>query len=363
MEDINTKSLVTNNGKEVVFKFELVPCDMKWLASMAGELSNSATYFSTFADVSQRNKDTMGGSIGEKNSTWQPWNYSKRIAMAKKVELYKKTPRDLVKQRSHVTKYIANGGSWQEFPPPLCKFVDLAKAEPLHNMNNAWQNWFTVLLAKAFHCSNKDLLTALTSFSFVPVTSPFAKVLNSVKETVKCGRLYKNYCRWFSEKRKKGLPFSYRFTGLESKNFAQNFASPIKVLLDCKDLTKGVFVKLHSLAHSAILLRDATSLFTRVKITKEQTEELASLCTTYFNRNSLLLSNVNPTIWTIGYVIPYHTKLLFNKLGYGLGLNSMQGREAKHCKLKDFIANTCSGRKNQQWWTVLRHEYVSLLWL
>ena len=35
----------------VTFSFELVPADMKWLASVSGELSNAAYYFSSFANV------------------------------------------------------------------------------------------------------------------------------------------------------------------------------------------------------------------------------------------------------------------------------------------------------------------------
>ena len=44
------------------------------------------------------------------------------------------------KQRSHITKIIAQNKSRQEFVPPSGKYVDLLKAEPLHNTNNAWQN-------------------------------------------------------------------------------------------------------------------------------------------------------------------------------------------------------------------------------
>lgn len=39
-------------GMRVKFSFELVPSDMKILAFMNGEQSNSATYFSNFANVS-----------------------------------------------------------------------------------------------------------------------------------------------------------------------------------------------------------------------------------------------------------------------------------------------------------------------
>ena len=65
----------------------------------------------------------------------------------------------------------------------------------------------------------------------------------------------------------------------------------------------------------------------------------------------MLLSGVNPTVWTIGYAIPYHTAQ-FEKIGFGLGLNSMQGREAKHVKLAKYVENTCNVKKSMRWWIV-----------
>lgn len=39
------------------------------------ELNNSATYFSSFANVNSTNKHTVGGTIGGRQQTWQPWDY------------------------------------------------------------------------------------------------------------------------------------------------------------------------------------------------------------------------------------------------------------------------------------------------
>ena len=41
-------------------------------------------------------------------------------------------------------------------------------------------------------------------------------------------------------------------------------------------------------------------------------------------------------------MFPYHTSQSKEMLGYGLGLNSMQGREAKHVKLARYVQNTCN---------------------
>ena len=79
-----------------------------------------------------------------------------------------------------------------------------------------------------------------------------------------------------------------------------------------------------------VKVRDAVSLYSRVEINTEELKNLQILCQQFFNVCRLFLDGINPTIWTVGVAIPYHTSQLKEKLGYGLGLNSMQGREAKH---------------------------------
>ena len=97
--------------------------------------------------MNQTNKTTIGGSICGPKATWQPWNYSKWIRVAEKVARFKATLKDTDgKQRPEVTELITEEISRQEFVPPLGKYVDLAKTEPLNKTNNAWQHWFLACL-------------------------------------------------------------------------------------------------------------------------------------------------------------------------------------------------------------------------
>ena len=364
MEEVEGKQLTTERGKQVVFKFELIPSDMKWMSSHSGKLNNCATYFSPFANVNQTSKRTIGGTIGGLEATWQPWDYTKRLVMAERVVKLKSKLRDpMGKQRNEVTKFIAQNKSRQEFVPPLGKKVDLLKAEPLHNTNNAWQNWFLTALAIVIHYTHQNHLKAATAVSDLPDSSPLLTFLKCLKDTLKCGRLYKAFLRWFSEKRKKGISFSYRFTGLESKYFCWQFATLIQELLKIPTLSKGHVLKLHTLSFIGVKLRDAVSIYSRVEASIEQVENLKVLCQQFFNANSLLLTNVTPTVWIVGVAIPYHTSKFHQKLGYGLGLNSLQGREAKHVKLAKYVKNTCNARKRLRWWTVFRDEFVCMVWL
>lgn len=76
---------------EVTFSFELIPSDMKFTAFLNGELTNAATYFSSFADVSKSDCSLLGMHFGASPSCkWKPWVYGDRIKVAKEVAKFKK---------------------------------------------------------------------------------------------------------------------------------------------------------------------------------------------------------------------------------------------------------------------------------
>ena len=87
MED-KTYSL---NGKDMKFRFAEFSNDLKMLAFLVGELSVSARYFSTFANVNIGNCDDVAGTFGEgPGDIWKSWAYNKRLTIAKEVEKLKK---------------------------------------------------------------------------------------------------------------------------------------------------------------------------------------------------------------------------------------------------------------------------------
>ena len=67
---------------KVEFKLASLPNDLKNLAFIAGELPCSATYFSTFANVTKHDSNTL--KFYEKD--WKAWKYDDRVINAKKVE-------------------------------------------------------------------------------------------------------------------------------------------------------------------------------------------------------------------------------------------------------------------------------------
>ena len=84
------KKTYTVSEKQETFTLELVPSDMKFLAFLNGELNNTATYFSSFANVSKEDCVTLNGKFGLTNdSNWKPWPCKERLSIAKQVESFK----------------------------------------------------------------------------------------------------------------------------------------------------------------------------------------------------------------------------------------------------------------------------------
>ena len=130
------KKTYTVMGKDVTFSFDLLPGDIKFLAYINGELSNSAKYFSSFAYVCQDESSSLAGKFGKtQNCKWSPWQYSQRIVNAQQVADFKrKLPGHLAEKtkRAKVTQFIAGKKSRHEFQPFIGKLCEKEVVETLH---------------------------------------------------------------------------------------------------------------------------------------------------------------------------------------------------------------------------------------
>ena len=143
MADLEGK-VMEIDGIPVTFQFQELPNDMKMLAMLGGELSNAATYFSTFANVSKRDCTDLQASFGyDVACKWRPWSFDVRVKVSREVDKFKASlnakPISDKRKRSKVTEFIAKSKSRQEFVPLVGPLIDKAHVEPLHLKNNAWQ--------------------------------------------------------------------------------------------------------------------------------------------------------------------------------------------------------------------------------
>lgn len=88
---------------------------------------------------------------------------------------------------------------------------------------------------------------------------------------------------------------------------------------------------------------------------------------TSFNLLSLFFpGSVNVTVWTVGYAIPCHAKLLFEEYGIGYGMVSLQAKEAKHAGIKQDLTHTNRSNATNtcgKWWQDMPQNYVQSFYL
>ena len=355
------KKTYTVSEKQVTFTFELVPSDMKFLAFLNGELNNAATYFSSFANVSKEDCVTLNGKFGLMNDCkWKPWPYKDRLNIAKQVESFKaKLPSSLAAstKRTKITKFIASNKSRQEFQPLIGKLCDKEVVEPLHLKNNGVQHLHTMLLNLAISSSN--LPQKISSLSDLSPACAMSRYMKALECDVKAGRLKKQLGKWMLEDRSKDKDFSYRLTGKDSRLILHGFMYLVNAIRGDSDDPK-LLMKLLFIVFIAMKLRDCASIFSMYHITQPAIDELKVLARDYFTAVTLFTGTVSGTVWSIGHLVPVHTQWVFEKYETGLGVNTMQGREAKHVQIASYARNSLY---KDRWNQVFRHDYISKLWL
>ena len=283
-----TFPIAINDNVNVNVKFIIaeLPNDMKMLAFLSGELNNSATFFSSFADVSYSSGRSRDGTFGkEENNLWKPWDYKKRLRVVRQVEeekkkLEKKKIADKTK-RHNITELIAKLKSRQEFKPLLEDIIDVAHVEPLHLKNNACALVHRYLLEEVVRISKIPSDNIL--FSQLPSNCPFVHYVNVLSNKCCLSRLAKKVIKHYNETgsllTKK---FDYRFTGRDSRLFLHNFMFLIDAIEPlAREKTKPQF-HIHAIAFFALTLRNCVSLFNRIDISDEQVSELERSCSDFF---------------------------------------------------------------------------------
>lgn len=168
-----------------------------------------------------------------------------------------------------------------------------------------------------------------------------------VLHQVGAGRLHNALKRFYKDV--SSADFHHRLTGEDSKILGWHYMDLINCLCTGDEIHDFPLVVL---AFEAQMIRETCSIFTRINITDGDLLHLEESVTLYFNCKSLL-HRVNLTDWTLRFVIPFHTREIYEEFEVGLGIVSMQGREAKHKKLHDYYL--------RKWECVFRHEFAELI--
>lgn len=347
------------DGLKVEFSAGELPNDMKMLAFLGGELSNAATYFSTFANVSQTDRNDFKKTFGlNQNDDWKPWNYEKRLSDEVKVSQLKS--KDPNMSRSKVTSYISKTlRSRQEFKPLVGKLIDVAKAEPLHMKNNVIKEQFMKIFKI---CLAKSDLKGAKKYSDVPPQCLFAKFVKFIHDEMGCNFLSKKIMRWFNDNTGKvEKDFGFRFRGKESFKFLQCFPEMIVMVLESELIDNQLRLRLVQINFQSVLIRRVLSIFVRITgIGESEVCEMAKDAKLLFKLSCLCDQSISPSLWTFCNAAPVHTKICLSKYGMGLGCNSMEGREQKHQMISRYAENTTF---QNRWPLIFRHEFIQLIHL
>ena len=364
--EMNVYTLSIGNEKQKVeFKVTELPNDMKMLAYLGGELSNAATFFTTFANAESKDSNDYRKSFGVSGSHfWKPFSYEKRLTDAKKVAQKVKSLENsnLTKSTKHtkITTYIAKELKSRQLKVPLVhRYIDCAKAEPLHLKNNTVKERFMCLFKI---CLSQTNLKGVKSFKEVPLHSLFYKFVNFLKTSMNCNFLSKKIRMWFNDNNGKSSErdFTFRFRGKESLMYLRNFPKLIRMIF--KNITeRNVLKKLLQVHYQSIHLRMLLSYSVRISdFTSNDLSQMKHEGHLLFKACCIFDQKCTPSLWTLCNVAPIHAEQCLQNYRLGLGCNTMEGREQKHQQIAKYAENTTF---QNRWPMIFRHEFIQLIFL
>ena len=89
-----------------------------------------------------------------------------------------------------------------------------------------------------------------------------------------------------------------------------------------------------------VSLRNATALFSQYEVSEQDLKDMKKHCRAYLSACQEILQRVTPTAWTIGHVVPAQANDLQQRFGFGLGLATAQGREAKVIEVRKYAVHS-----------------------
>ena len=121
------------------------------------------------------------------------------------------------------------------------------------------------------------------------------------------------------------------------------------------------FIRLIQIFYESINLRQLISYSVRICGIKEtDIPEMKKAGLNLFRACALFDCSVTPSLWCFSLVAPCHAEDLMKTVGFGLGINTMEGREQKHQQLSKYSKNTTA---QSRWKYIFRHEYIQLIFL
>ena len=389
--------------------------DQSWQSWANNELNQAATYPSPYANVHKGNMCVMGGTIGTGPSdTWIPPSKDKRKKDLDKLDNFRKSLSSSLNDKQRHTKeleFMRDNGLRQCGPSRIRDFANRQRPEPVHNEINVWQHLLNLIYKESLMRNVVDkflevlsapvgkdapidpMVSARPKASHTPHSEgvgervreydlPSQKagefsnyISGSVKSAITqgqpcygCGLSFiANYIQeHYENKEKRSNNLSIRLIGEQAIALAR-YSFRLIDILECPEESPASKIKRLALGKAAQYLRDACTLFNKVDTNIAEVSNLSDVCKMYFNILVLFFEpNINVTVWTVGYAIPYHASLLYSKYKVGYGIISLQAKESKHSGIKYDLQLTNRSRSTSElgkWWQIMRANYVRAFYL
>ena len=309
-------NMLNINGKDVSVEFH-PSADQAWQCWANNELTTSATYPSIFAKVHKSELNLIGQSFEHK---WKiPDMESRKSDLEKLNSFVQNIKADLAPSTKHKKKleFMASTGIRQLGIPRINLFADCQRPQPFHLEVNIWEHTLNLLYR---HCIQKNVVDKLVD------------VLKTAVGQGGCGlkNVPADILEHYKDDKKRFNKLSNHLIGSQAILLAKYGLRVVDVL---KTENESELEKMYRCVTSKNFesLRHAGVLANRLRVDNTYPKAISEICTQYFNLYAMFFSeDCNSTVWTLGYVVPYHAKKLYQSHSIGYGILSMQGEEAKH---------------------------------
>ena len=183
-----------------------------------------------------------------------------------------------------------------------------------------------------------------------------------------CGLKYiaKSILEQYQIENKRMNVLEVRLIGSQAINLAQ-YGFRLVDSLWLENSTEAELIKFYALSLICTKLRDIGGLMNRVKVNQSYVDDLSKICKIYFNLFALYFpTKCQSTVWTLGYVVPFHAGELYENYKIGFGVLSMQGKESLHSSLKQQLRNETNRSKDEnsnKWHQIMRSSFVRTFYL
>ena len=338
--------------------------DMKMLCYLAGEVGNSATFFTTFCNIFKTGNAHLVPHW--KNGVdWKPFTYEKRVrdgilAEKKLKEMKKKGGMKAKTLKANMATHAAELGGRQVCRPRLGKYIDKTKADPLHIKNNVCFDVFVRFWILIYGGTDvgKDIV-----YDDLVVDQPdhvLVRLVQFVKKDMRLNKLSTKMIKWCNETRGNiETGFQYRFRGEESNAFLDKFPDLVNKFVAEKE---GIQRRhMFQLFYLCILLRKMISYACRLTdFNKDILSEMEIAGRRLYMAGVRFGSKISPSLWVLTNSAIDHARETLETYGLGLGVTSMESCEQKHQVIARFNDNATPQDK---WDTIMRHDFMASIYL